>query len=103
MTDFERPRGPGSPTGAEDTVLDVEDRERHGASFLPISRQAALWRWGFPLVVLAIIVWSAVLLLGGLQTILDSEEGRTREAISDLVPAGVASVIEEVGLYREVR
>ena len=95
MTDFERPRGPGSPTGAEDTVLDVEDRERHGASFLPISRQAALWRWGFPLVVLAIIVWSAVLLLGGLQTILDSEEGRTREAITDPAAPGFEAFVEQ--------
>ena len=95
MTDFERSRGPGGQTGAEDTVLDVEDRERHGASFLPISRQAALWRWGFPLVVLAIIVWSAVLLLGGLRTILDSEEGRTREAITDPAAPGFEAFVEQ--------
>ena len=95
MTDFERPRGPGSPTGAEDTVLDVEDQERHGASFPPIPRPATLWRWGFPLVVLAIIVWSTVLLLDGLQTILDSEEGRTREAITDPAAPGFEAFVEQ--------
>ena len=93
MTDFERPRGSGGPTGAEDTVLDVEDRERHGAPFPPIPGPATLWRWGFPLVVLAVIVWSTVLLLDGLQTILDSEEGRTREAITDPAAPGFEAFV----------
>ena len=95
MTDFERPRWSEGPTGVEDTILEVEDNERYGASFLPTSRPSALWRWGFPLVVLAIIVWSAVLLLGGLQTILDSEEGRTREAITDPAAPGFEAFVEQ--------
>ena len=95
MTDFERPRGSGGSTGAEDTVLDVEDRERHGAPFPPIPGPATLWRWGFPLVVLAVIVWSTVLLLDGLQTILDSEEGRTREAITDPAAPGFEAFVEQ--------
>ena len=95
MTDFERPRGSGGQTGAEDTVLDVEDRERHRVSFPPIPRPVVLWRWAFPLVVLAIIVWSTVLLLDGLQTILDSEEGRTREAITDPAAPGFEAFVEQ--------
>ena len=95
MTDFERSRGPGGQTGAEDTVLDVEDRERHRVSFPPIPRPVVLWRWAFPLVVLAIIVWSTVLLLDGLQTILDSEDGRTREAITDPAAPGFEAFVEQ--------
>ena len=95
MSDFERPHGPGGPTGAEDTVLDVENRKRHGASFPPIPRPATLWRWGFPLVVLAVIVWSTVLLLDGLRTILDSEEGRTRQAITDPAAPGFEAFVEQ--------
>ncbi len=95
MTDFGRSRGSGVQTRAEDTVLDVEGRERHGRSFPSIPRPAALWRWGFPLVVLAIIVWSTVLLLGGLRTILDSEEGRTREAITDPAAPGFEAFVEQ--------
>ena len=95
MIDFERSRGPGGPTGAEDTVLDVENRKRHDVSFPPIPRPATLWRWGFPLVVLAIIVWSTVLLLDGLQTILDSEDGRTRQAITDPAAPGFEAFVEQ--------
>jgi len=95
VSDFERPCGLGGKTGDEDAVLDGEDRERQGVLFPSTLGPATLWRWGFPLVVLAIIVWSVVLLLDGLQTILASEEGRTREAITDPAAPGFEAFVEQ--------
>ena len=57
--------------------------------------RATLWRWGFPLATLAIVVGSALLALDGLRTILDSEEGQTREAVTDPTARGFEAFVEQ--------
>ena len=74
-------------------VLNGEAEKQRSVSFPSPRILATLWRWGFPLVVLAIVVWSTALLLDGLRTILDSEEGRTREAITDPTAPGFEAFV----------
>ena len=35
------------------------------------------WRWGFPVLLVAAIVWSAFLVVEGFDQVLESEEGAT--------------------------
>jgi len=53
------------------------------------------WKWGFPVLAAALTVWGAILLLGGLSTILDSRRGETRGAVTDPTAAGFEAFVEQ--------
>ena len=61
----------------------------------PAPLLSAGWRWGFPTVVAVLVLWSGWLLMDGLGTILDSEEGRTREAVTDQSAPGFEAFVEQ--------
>jgi len=53
------------------------------------------WRWGFPVLAAVLAIWGAVLLTGGLTTVLDSRRGETREAVTDPSAAGFEAFVEQ--------
>ena len=53
------------------------------------------WKWGFPVLVAVLAIWGAILVLGGLTTILDSRRGETREAVTDPSAAGFEAFVEQ--------
>jgi len=53
------------------------------------------WKWGFPVLAAVVAAWGAILLLGGLTTILDSQRGETREAVTDPSAAGFEAFVEQ--------
>jgi len=53
------------------------------------------WRWGFPALAAVLAIWGALLLTGGLTTVLDSRRGETREAITDPLAAGFEAFVEQ--------
>jgi len=71
-----------------DTPAD-DDRRRLEAP-LP-----AAWRWGFPAFLVVALVWAGVLLVDGLSTVLDSEGGETREAVTDPSAPGFEAFVEQ--------
>ncbi len=54
-----------------------------------------LWRWGFPLLLLAAAVWSAFLVLEGFDRVLDSEEGEVVEVVTDPTAPGFEAFVEQ--------
>ena len=54
-----------------------------------------LWRWGFPLALVVVVVWSGALLVEGLRTVLNSEEGDTRIAVTDPEAPGFEAFVEQ--------
>ncbi len=55
----------------------------------------AAWRWGFPAFLVVALVWAGVLLVDGLSTVLDSEGGETREAVTDPSAPGFEAFVEQ--------
>ncbi len=53
------------------------------------------WRWGFPTFLVVALVWAGVLLVDGLSTVLDSEGGETREAVTDPSAPGFEAFVEQ--------
>ena len=53
------------------------------------------WKWGFPVLAALLAIWGAVLLTGGLTTVLDSRRGETREAVTDPSAAGFEAFVEQ--------
>lgn len=53
------------------------------------------WRWGFPALAAVLAIWGALLLTGGLTTVLDSRRGETRAAITDPLAAGFEAFVEQ--------
>ncbi|MBS1264436.1 MAG: hypothetical protein MAG471_00258 [Acidimicrobiaceae bacterium] len=53
------------------------------------------WRWGFPILLLVAVVWSGTLMVDGLRTILNSEEGQTHEAVTDPSAPGFEAFVEQ--------
>ena len=53
------------------------------------------WRWGFPTFLVVALVWAVVLLVDGLSTVLDSEGGETREAVTDPSAPGFEAFVEQ--------
>ena len=47
-----------------------------------------LWKFGFPVLLLLIAIWSSFLLFDGFSSVLKSEDGVTREAITDPLKEG---------------
>ena len=54
-----------------------------------------LWRFGFPLLLVVILIWSSFLLVDGFGSVLKSEEGATREAITDPLEEGFEAFVEQ--------
>ena len=67
-----------------------DDDRRRLAPPLP-----AGWRWGFPTLLGVALVWAVVLLVDGLSTVLDSEGGETREAVTDHSAPGFEAFVEQ--------
>ena len=67
-----------------------DDDRRRLAPPLP-----AGWRWGFPTLLVVALVWAVVLLVDGLSTVLDSEGGETREAVTDPSAPGFEAFVEQ--------
>ena len=67
-----------------------DDDRRRLAPPLP-----AGWRWGFPTFLVVALVWAVVLLVDGLSTVLDSEGGETREAVTDPSAPGFEAFVEQ--------
>ena len=67
-----------------------DDDRRRLAPPLP-----AGWRWGFPTFLVVALVWAVVLLVDGLSTVLDSEGGETREAVTDPSALGFEAFVEQ--------
>jgi len=61
----------------------------------PAPALPAAWRWGFPAVLVLVVLWAGWLLVGGLQMILDSEQGTIREAVTDPSAPGFEAFVEQ--------
>jgi len=74
-------------------------RERK-AGFLEIGKMKVkdptfLWKFGFPSLLTIVAVWSSLLLFDGFGSVLKSEEGSTREAITDPLEEGFEAFVEQ--------
>ena len=77
---------------AVDGLAEKDQRpRRHSASTLA----AQAWRWGFPIALVVAVVWSGTLMLDGVRTILNSEEGQIREAVTDPTAPGFEAFVEQ--------
>lgn len=56
---------------------------------------AFLWKFGFPALLVLVIVWSTFLLFDGFSSVLKSEDGATREAITDPQKEGFEAFVEQ--------
>ena len=83
-------------------MSDVEPdsrREPVGESTPPSQRRRpapalpTAWRWGFPAVLVLVVLWSGWLLADGLQMILESEQGTIREAVTDPSAPGIEAFV----------
>ena len=76
---------------------DKKLRERK-AGFLEISKikdPNFLWKFGFPSLLAIVAIWSSFLLADGFSSVLKSEEGATREAITDPLEEGFEAFVEQ--------
>ena len=82
--------------------MDIDELEGEISSRTDTNRRLSVssaitsfWRWVFPLIVVAFVIWSVVLFIDGLQTVLDSEEGKIREAVTDPTAPGFEAFVEQ--------
>ncbi|MBV14027.1 MAG: hypothetical protein CL505_03005 [Actinobacteria bacterium] len=61
----------------------------------PATPVETAWRWGFPLLLLVAVIWSGTLMVDGLRTILNSEEGQTRVAVTNPSAPGFEAFVEQ--------
>ncbi|MBO60232.1 MAG: hypothetical protein CL440_08535, partial [Acidimicrobiaceae bacterium] len=54
-----------------------------------------LWKFGFPVLLLLVAIWSSFLLFDGFSSVLKSEDGVTREAITDPLKEGFEAFVEQ--------
>jgi hypothetical protein len=54
-----------------------------------------LWKFGFPSLLAIVAIWSTFLLVDGFSSVLKSEEGATREAITDPLEEGFEAFVEQ--------
>ena len=76
---------------------DKKVRERK-TGFLEISKikdPNFLWKFGFPSLLAIVAIWSSFLLADGFSSVLKSEEGATREAITDPLQEGFEAFVEQ--------
>lgn len=69
-----------------------EEQSRRSGSRSPA---ATAWRWGFPIALLVAVIWSGTLMVDGLRTILNSEDGQTHEAVTDPLAPGFEAFVEQ--------
>ena len=56
---------------------------------------AFFWKFGFPFLLVIVLIWSSVLLVDGFSSVLKSKEGATREAITDPLEEGFEAFVEQ--------
>ena len=61
----------------------------------PAPALPAVWRWGFPVALVIVVLWAGSQLASGLQMVLDSEQGTIREAVTDPSAAGFEAFVEQ--------
>ena len=54
-----------------------------------------LWKFGFPSLLVVVLIWSSFLLVDGFGSVLKSEKGATREAITDPLEEGFEAFVEQ--------
>ncbi len=64
-------------------------------SKIKIKDPTFLWKFGFPSLLAIVAVWSSFLLVDGFSSVLESEEGATREAITDPLEEGFEAFVEQ--------
>jgi len=89
--DLSRSLPTGPDLAGEDPLDGGQRAQKHSASCLGTT----LWRWGFPVVFIVAVIWSGVLMLDGLRTVLNSEEGQSREAVTDPSAPGFEAFVEQ--------
>ena len=60
-----------------------------------IKDQVFLWKFGFPLLLVIVLIYSSFLLVEGFSSVLKSEDGATREAVTDPLKEGFEAFVEQ--------
>jgi len=68
--------------------LDVPTHPPRFKQRIPTPPLSTGWRWGFPILLVAAITWSALLVVEGFNQVLESEEGATLDVITDVTAPG---------------
>jgi hypothetical protein len=82
----------GAPTSEDGVYLELPDVEARGVPEGP--RRRRLWRWGFPLALLALFAAIPVLVFAGFNVVLDSHDGRLIIATTDPSKPGWEGAVE---------
>lgn len=88
---------------SEDSLADASSVRRpkeRKAYFLELAKRKIkdptfLWKVGFPALLAIVVIWSSILLFDGFSSVLKSEEGATREAITDPLEEGFEAFVEQ--------
>ncbi|MBC8483716.1 MAG: LytR C-terminal domain-containing protein [Actinobacteria bacterium] len=75
--------------------LDVPTHPPRFQQRIPTPPLSSGWRWGFPALLVAAIVWSAFLVVEGFDQVLESEEGATLDVITDVTAPGFEAFVEQ--------
>jgi len=78
----------------------IEKLKETKTRFLKVSKikikdPTFLWRFGFPSLLVIIAIWSSFLLADGFSSVLKSEEGAIREAITNPLEEGFEAFVEQ--------
>jgi len=76
----------------------IEKLKEIKTRFLKVSKikdPTFLWKFGFPSLLVIIAIWSSFLLVDGFSSVLKSEEGATREAITNPLEEGFEAFVEQ--------
>jgi len=87
----------GRSSTAQSSAKKLRERK---VGFLEISKMKIkdptfLWKFGFPSLLAIVAIWSSFLLADGFSSVLKSEEGATREAITDPLQEGFEAFVEQ--------
>jgi NAD(P)-dependent dehydrogenase (short-subunit alcohol dehydrogenase family) len=75
--------------------LDVPTHPPRFKQRIPTPPLSTGWRWGFPILLVAAITWSALLVAEGFNQVLESEEGATLDVITDVTAPGFEAFVEQ--------
>jgi hypothetical protein len=75
--------------------LDVPTHPPRFKQRIPTPPLSAGWRWGFPVLLVAAVVWSGFLVVEGFDQVLESEEGATLDVITDVTAPGFEAFVEQ--------
>ncbi len=79
----------------EQDRLDVPTHPPRFRQRIPTPPLSTGWRWGFPILLVAAIIWSVFLVVEGFDQVLESEEGATLEVITDVTAPGFEAFVEQ--------